>query len=253
MRRVAVSGSASGIGAAVQRRLRGDGAEVIGVDLDDAEVIGDLATPDGRASVVGEVLDRSGGSLDAVVACAGIGPHTQEVPRIAAVNYFGALGLLDGLLPALQEGEHPAAVAMVSNSLGIIPVDEALVKALLDGDEKAAESAAASVDGATAYGNSKYALALAIRRRAAVWGEAGVRLNGVAPGPVDTPLLQASIDDPVLGPHVDDLPVPLGRRGAPAEIAGIVAFLLSGAAALIHGSIVFADGGTDAVLRPDSV
>ncbi|KAA0234089.1 MAG: SDR family oxidoreductase [Actinobacteria bacterium] len=241
------------MGAAVRRRFGDGGAEVIGVDLDQAEVIGDLSTPDGRASAVSEVLERSGGSLDAVVACAGIGPHTPEVPRIAAVNYFGALGFLDGLLPALQDGEDPVAVAIVSNSLGIIPRDDALVAALLEGDEQAASAAAASVDGVTAYGNSKYALAVAVRRRAAVWGEAGVRLNGVAPGPVDTPLLQATIDDPVLGPHVDDLPMPLGRRGAPEEIAGIVAFLLSDAAALVHGSIVFADGGTDAVLRPDAV
>ena len=50
---------------------------------------------------------------------------------------------------------------------------------------------------------------------------------------------------------VKEMPHPLGRTATPEEIAGIIVFLLSDAAAYIHGSIVWADGGQDAVLRPD--
>jgi NAD(P)-dependent dehydrogenase (short-subunit alcohol dehydrogenase family) len=81
----------------------------------------------------------------------------------------------------------------------------------------------------------------------------GVRPNAVAPGPVRTPLLQATLDDPVLGPLADALPVPLGRRAAPGEIAHAVTFLLAPASAYIHGAVLFVGGGTDALLRPDVI
>ena len=100
---------------------------------------------------------------------------------------------------------------------------------------------------------SKLALARAVRRRAGTWAEHGVRLNAVAPGPVDTPLLAGGLEDPVLGPLIDALPIPLGRRGNPAEIAAAVACLLDPAHGYIHGSVLFVDGGSDALLRPDAI
>lgn len=248
-----VTGSASGIGAALRARLERGGWTVIGVDLRGEEISADLSSPAGRDALLDEVEAACGGRLDAVVACAGLGPHVDPVRRIAAVNYFGAVATLDGLRPLLEASEGPAAVAVASNSLGIIPTDAALVDALLAGDEPAALARADELDGSTVYGNSKHALARAVRRRAESWGAAGIRLNAVAPGPVATPLLQASIDDPDLGPLVDALPIPLGRRAQPDEIAGVVELLLSPAAALVHGSILFVDGGTDAQLRPDAV
>ena len=100
---------------------------------------------------------------------------------------------------------------------------------------------------------TKVALGRAARQRVQAWGEAGVRLNLVAPGPVSTPLLQGTRDDAELGQYVDLLPIPLGRVGEPAEIAGPVAFLLGPDASNIHGSVLFADGGSDALFRPDHV
>jgi NAD(P)-dependent dehydrogenase (short-subunit alcohol dehydrogenase family) len=78
-----------------------------------------------------------------------------------------------------------------------------------------------------------------------------VRLNAIAPGPTMTPLLQGSLDDETLGPLVDALPIPLERRAEPGEMAGIIAFLLGPDASYVHGAIWFADGGTDAAVRPD--
>lgn len=247
-----MTGSASGLGAAVRARMEDDGWEVIGVDLHDQEVAVDLATDEGRAALRTEVEARTGGELAAVVACAGIGPHVKPPSLIAAVNYFGAVATLDGLFPLLSRSADAAAVAVASNSLGIIPADSQLVDAMLAGDEPAALARADQLDGSTVYGNSKQALARAVRRRAERWGADGVRVNAVAPGPVETPLLQGSMDDPELGPLVDALPIPLGRRAAPDEIAAVITFLLSPAAALVHGSVLFADGGTDAQLRPDA-
>ena len=252
-RTIAVTGSASGIGAAVQARFERSGARVVGVDRRDAEVIADLSGPEGRAQAVRDVTARCDGRLDGAVVCAGLGPQVHPTTLIAAVNFFGAVALLDGLLPALAEGEAPAAVAIASNSAGITPPGPDLLDSLLAGDEDAALQAASSLDGATVYGTSKLALTRALRRRAQAWGAAGVRLNAVAPGPVDTPLLAGGLADPVLGPLIDALPVPLGRRGTPAEIAAAVGFLLDPANGFVHGAVLFVDGGSDALLRPDGL
>jgi len=250
-RTVAVTGSASGIGAAVCARLERSGTAVIGVDLRHCDVVADLGRPEGRAGAVQGLAEASGGVLDGLVACAGIGPQVVPTESICAVNYFGALAVVDGALALLEGGEAPAAVVICSNSATITPVHEGLVAKLLEGDEAGAAALAAGLDGPTVYGMSKLALARALRRRAKAWGRAGVRLNGVAPGPVDTPLLAGGLEDPVLGPLIDALPVPLGRRATPEEIAGAVGFLLDPANGYVHGSILFVDGGSDALLRPD--
>lgn len=251
IRTIAVTGSASGIGAAVSRRFERSGARVIGVDIHDAQVTADLSEPAGRAKAVSAVAELCGSRLDGLVVCAGLGPQTQPTESIARVNFFGALDVLDGLLPLLSEGEVPAAVVVASNAAGLTPAHEELLQLLLDGEEDKASACAAGLDGSTVYGTSKLALTRAMRRRAGAWGKAGVRLNAVAPGPVDTPLLAGGLEDPVLGPLIEALPVPMGRRANPTEIAAAIGFLLDPANGYIHGSVLFVDGGSDALLRPD--
>jgi len=224
----------------------------VGVDLHDAEVTADLSTPDGRTHAVTATTELAGGSLDGVVACAGLGPHVRPFETILRVNYFGALAYLDGLLPALSRGEAPAAVAISSNGATLTPKNEALVDLLLTGDEEGACTMAATLDGATVYGMSKLAMTRGLRRRTQAWADGGVRLNAVAPGPVDTPLLTASLADKTVGPMVEALPVPVGRRATTTEIAGAVGFLLDPVNGFVHGSLLFVDGGSDALLRPDA-
>jgi NAD(P)-dependent dehydrogenase (short-subunit alcohol dehydrogenase family) len=73
----------------------------------------------------------------------------------------------------------------------------------------------------------------------------------VAPGPVDTPLLQAGLATPGDGDAIRAFKVPLGRFGKPEEIAGVVNFMLGPDAAYVHGSVWYADGGSDANVRPE--
>src|SRR6516225_3499691 len=108
MRTVVVTGSASGLGAAIRRRLEDDRCRVIGVDL---------STPAGRSSAMNEIIDVTGGSLDGLVVCAGLGPHVEDLAMMVSVNYYGAVEVLDGLRPALAAGSSPAAVALASNSI----------------------------------------------------------------------------------------------------------------------------------------
>lgn len=248
----AITGSASGIGAAVRKRLEAGGDRVIGVDLRDAEVQADLSTPEGRREAVTGILDRSPGGLDRLVLCAGLGAHLDDLALVASVNYFGVVDVLDGLKEALAGRPGAAAVVICSNSARFAPLEEhPYVLALLDHDESRARELVASENGFIAYAGSKHALSRAVRRRAEEWGAAGIRLNGIAPGPTQTPLLEGVVDHPVFGPGFAALKLPLDRLARPEEIAAVIDFLLGPEASYVHGSIWYADGGNEAATLPD--
>jgi NAD(P)-dependent dehydrogenase (short-subunit alcohol dehydrogenase family) len=251
---IAITGSASGIGAATRERLQEAGNDVIGIDLVDAEVVANLATPDGRAAAIAGVLHACNGWLDGLVACAGVGPQVEPFSTIASVNYFGAQALLLGLRDALAAAKPAAAVAVSSNSSTLPGMDSPLVAACLAGDEAEARRLADSLDGQRVYGGSKLALARWVRRHAPTtdWAGAGIRLNAVAPGAVTTPLLQAGLNHPLFGPAIRNFPIPTGTFGSPEEVAAAIVFLLSDEASFCCGSVLFVDGGTDAMFRPDT-
>jgi NAD(P)-dependent dehydrogenase (short-subunit alcohol dehydrogenase family) len=259
-RTVVVTGSASGMGAATRARLEADGQRVIGVDLHDADVEADLASPAGREhalAAIAAMTESGGGGLDGVVTWAGLAGLTDRPGRLlAAVNYFGTVALLDGLRPLLAAGQDPAAVAVSSNSTTCqpgVPID--LVEACLSGDESDAQARADAVGALAAYPATKLAVAWWVRRHApkAEWAGLGITLNAVAPGAVETPLLASTRADPTVGQFIDEFPIPVGRTGTADELASVVAFLLGPDARFFCGSVLFVDGGTDAHLRPDAM
>lgn len=256
-RTVVVTGSASGMGAATRARLEADGHRVVGIDIRDAEVEADLGTPDGRQTAVAETTERTGGVIDGLVTWAGLPGLTHLAgSTLVSVNYFGTVELLAGLRPLLARGDRPAAVAISSNSTTCQPgVPEELVEVCLAGDESAARAVGDTVGSLAAYPATKTAVAWWARRHAptADWAGAGITLNVVAPGAVETPMLQASREDPTIGAFVDAFPVPVGRTGTADELAAIVQFLLGPDARFLCGSVLYVDGGTDAQMNPDAI
>ena len=112
----AVTGSASGMGAASAALLRDAGHTVIGVDLHDADIVADLGTDEGRRTAVQEILAAADGVLDGVAAIAGVGPNMRDAAAVMSINYFGPVALLEGLHPALVRSGAGRAVVIGSNS-----------------------------------------------------------------------------------------------------------------------------------------
>ena len=242
------------MGAATRAQLEADGQRVIGVDLRDADVVADLSTPEGRQAAIDGVAALAGSSLDGLVTWAGIaGLSATPGSLLASVNYFGTVVLAEGLRPLLAAGDRPAAVAISSNSTTVmtdLPVD--VIDCCLAGDEAGARAAADAAGSIMAYPASKAAVARWVRRQAPgpEWAGAGITLNAVAPGAVETPMLDATRADEVIGEFVDAFPIPVGRRGTADELATFVRFLLGPDARFFCGSVIFVDGGTDAQTRP---
>ena len=247
-----ISGSASGIGACTKTRLEAQGFRVIGIDMKDADIIADLSSGEGRKSAVDSALEMSGGKIDRLVLAAGVGGHVESGQLVARVNYFGAVELLDGFKDALAETGGRCVVISSNSAQMRVDPDGDIVTSLLEGDEDGAMKHIGDAHGAVIYGTSKHAVARAVRRRSADWAEAGITLNAIAPGQTETPLFRGAADHPVIGKSVQALPLPKKRVATADEMAGIIEFMLSDAADYMQGSILYADGGTDALLRPDA-
>lgn len=253
-----VTGAASGIGATTARILRERGDHVIGIDLRDVDVEADLSTPAGRATAARTATELAGGTIDTVIACAGL---AAPVPLSFAVNYFGVVHTLTDLLPALSRSQAPRA-AVVSSMATLQPVSIPLVAAALADDEHAALAVAVDLaaqgpeSAGTIYPSSKRALSRWVRRESISpeWAGAGIPLNAVAPGTVVTPMTTALLADPEQAAVVDaSVPMPLGYHQPPESVANLLVWLTSVENTHLAGQTIYVDGGADATLRGDDI
>lgn len=253
MKTCAITGASSGIGAATKQVLQKKGFEVFNIDLKDGDLNVNLATKDGRAAAIKALHEKYPDGLDALICCAGVSSGTAGASLIAAVNFYGATQILTGCFDLLEK-KRGFAVAISSNSITQPGTPMHMVDMFLDvEDEDYVMKAIGDVTPENAhsiYTSSKYALALWVRRHAPSWAAYGVNLNAVAPGNVETPMTNAL--DEVSRTMMSALPVPT-RYGTdkilqPDEIAQPVAFLCTEEARGVCGTVLFVDGGNDALL-----
>ena len=223
--RAIVTGGVSGIGAACVAQLRGAGARVVSLDLDDApdadwSVRADIADEDAVVAGVSEAVTQLGG-LDVAVLSAGVGGSaalldmtTQEWDRVLNVNLRGAFVSLRECARAMTGGGAIVAVTSISGFLS-----ERLM---------------------AHYAVSKAGLAQLVRSAARELGARGIRVNAVAPGTTDTPMFAATERLPGYREQVAGRAA-LGRLGTAAEVAQAVVALSR--LDWVTGQIVAADGG----------
>ncbi len=235
-----VTGAASGIGAATARALAGEGARVVVVDIDREGGEGVAAEVGGRfeegnvadEAAVRAFVDRtraSFGRIDVLVSNA----FATAVGRIEDLSAGAWQRTIDVTLTAVFMGLRAVAPVMRAHGGGAV-VNVASISGL-GGDR-----------GLSAYNAAKAGVVNLTRTAALELAEAGVRVNAVCPGLVDTPALRRLLDRMPERRGIAEKAVPLGRLARADEIAGAILFLASDAAAYVTGATLVVDGGLTA-------
>lgn len=242
-KRVIVTGAASGIGHATAEALLAEGAEVFSLDRNEptAAVTGhvkvDLSDPD---SIDAALADLEG-SFDVLFNVAGL-PGTAPAEIVLAVNALAVRHVSEAVLERLNPG---GSVVIVSSTAGFGWPDRLeTIKDLLTTDTFAdgVQWFADHPQEGNAYNFSKEVATVYTMLMALVFAEAGLRINAVLPGPVETPIL-ADFEETMGHDNLDGLKELLGRHARPEEIAKAALFLGSDDASWVNGHPLVVEGG----------
>ena len=237
-----VTGAARGIGLAVARKFLGGGYSVALLDIDAPELLKAAASLDGKDKVLAIECDVA---LPRQVKAA-IGQTATHFGRIDALVNNAGVALFKPMLDTTYE---EWSRVMKVNLDGPFLCTQACAPVMLKGGGGAVVNVA-SISGLrastlrVAYGTSKAALIHLTKQQAAELGNLGIRVNAVAPGPVDTAMAKEVHTADIRTGYHDA--IPLNRYGTEEEIAAAVVFLCSDAASYINGQTLAVDGGFDA-------
>lgn len=248
-----ITGGASGIGMAIAQQLSSEGHNCLSLDIQEADIVADLSTPEGRRQAISAIEKQTGGDLQGLVTSAGLGSHVPDRGLITNVNYFGTVELIAGLRSTLAKN-HAAALLVSSNSAPM-PTNDDFVSALLADDSDTALALAEEMQGQAVYSGTKQAVTRWMRQHTTSYAAEGIRMNAIGPGYTRTPLSMAVENDPVYSDAIKQFidSIPIGRPGVPQDMADAASFLLSEKASFICGSMLYVDGGHDAVMRPEAL
>ena len=237
-----VTGAARGIGLAVAEWFLAHGHRVALNDIDEAALAAaadglgdpdrvlavpfDVSKPAAVEAGVAAIVDRFG-RIDALVNNAGIAvfkplldTRFEEWQRVLEVNLSGPFLCTQACAPVMLRGGNGGAIVNIASISGL-------------------RASTLRV----AYGTSKAGLIQLTKQQAAELGDRGIRVNAIAPGPIETAMAKQVHDAAIRAAYHDA--VPLGRYGSCEEIASAVGFLCSPAASYVNGQVLAVDGGFD--------
>lgn len=245
-----ITGASGGIGSATAEKFIAEGASVmlagrdagrlqavlstLGAGALAAMCVGDPAEEADVIALLAQTQARFGG-VDILFANAGAEGAVSPLTAISVADFDAVQRVnVRGTWLAIKH----AGLAMVARGAGSIICTSSVAGSV-------------GVAGLSAYAASKHAVNGLVRVAALEFGALGVRVNAVAPGPIDNAMMasiekQASPDDPSLARQGFSGLIAMGRYGANDEVANVVAFLASDEARYITGSIYAIDGGLTA-------
>ena len=247
-----LTGGATGIGAAIKARLTAAGHRVLVLDLRDGDIDVDLSVASQRQSAISAVLALGLDSIDGIITCAGVASHFPDKENILTINYSGSNDIIKGLQHRLSAG---ASVVMVWSNPAPLCKKPDVAELLLNDDWQGIAALLGDLSGHDCYSGSKLAIAKWMRKYAPELARQGIRLNAIAPGYTETAMTKAVADDPQYGDAIRQFvaSIPMQRPGHPEDMADAVEFLLSDKASFVSGSMLFIDGGHDAMFRPSAI
>jgi len=247
---IAVTGVASGIGAATARLLKDRGATVIGFDRHepttpvDAHISIDLANEQSIATAVQQASEVTNGRIDALCNVAGV-PPTAPPALVLQVNFLGLRAFTEAMIPHLCDG---GAIVNVASLAGMgwperidLCKDLFAVGRLGKAD---AFCAAFNINSENCYEFSKEAIIVWTMQCWNRWHDRGIRINAVSPSAVDTPILDdfmqtVAIRARATAPGLNIQPTLV----QPDEVAAVIAFLCSDDSRCLTGANIPVDGG----------
>jgi 3-oxoacyl-[acyl-carrier protein] reductase len=211
------SARANSIAAGIVPRLVADGWDVVTSDLSDSDYDADLSTPTGPGELI-DAVTRDRGPITALVLS-----HAHDIET--------------GILTTTAESfDHHVAV----NARASLLLIASFARQIPDGGGAIVALTSDATTGNLPYGASKGALDRIVIAAARELGPLRISANVLNPGPIDTGWMDDTIRDDLLRLQ------PFGRLGQPADIASVVAFLVSDEGRWVSGQLLKADGGFSA-------